>query len=242
MPNATPYIICSPLRGDLIELAHGSPGVRHIDPWLVANEAFIAHTNRLARRWSPDASLALPAWALYDCAEASGAVIGLEEREGSSGGPEPVTMLAAMPTLRDDEWHCLALRGPSERLARTLDEASGLLGMRTVTSVVAWDDPVLGVLAAGRTPQVLTAWTPAHPEASATIRLDSGTPRPENTQPDRLRLDPADHAAMQRVQSLIESGRRVWIASVHQIPRRDGEGDSARAGGAGGITLEVEAP
>ena len=216
MPNAIRYLICAPPQSALITRAHRAQSIRHVDPWLVRNASFIERVNQLARRWAPDESLTIPEWALYDCAESSGFIAGFEEPvdESPNSIPAPRTMLAASPGLRRDEWHCLALRGPTEHLRQSLEFAFDLTGASGITAVFGWADPLLPELTRGWSPEVLTAWTPAHARpASATLRLTDRAPRPAEARTETVRLNPHDPAAMQLIQSQIEFGRRAWLGN-----------------------------
>jgi len=181
----------------------------------IGSAGFIHRLNALHRAHVPSESLTIPSWALYDCAESSGFIVGLETPGGPGSDPDPLTMLAATPGMTGGAWHCLALRGRNDLLGATLEAGLGLAKPARMTGVVCWADPVLGVLAAGRRLGVLTAWTPAHSEpASATYLISQPEPDRAETETERTRLATRDEAMMRRVQGEIEAGRRAWIDGV----------------------------
>lgn len=187
---------------------------RVVDPMRTESGPFIAQLNRLQRAAFEGDGMAVPQWALYDCAEVTGLVAGLLDERGD----EPVSMVAATPMLAPDAWHLFALCArDGSLLTRTLGLVPALLRASALTGVVAWRGgawPAWGTL--GRL-EILTAWTPAHTNpASATVRISPRSARASGASSagecgEIIHLDPADHASMQRVQSRLDGGARVFL-------------------------------
>jgi hypothetical protein len=208
------FAVCAADRAHEWGGAWGRRVDRVIDPMRVECGPFIAQLNRLQRAAFESDGMAVPQWALYDCAEVTGLVAGLlDERSG-----EAVSMVAATPMLEPDAWHVFALGArDGSFLGRTLQLIPALLRPSALTGVVAWRGgawPAWGAL--GR-PEILTAWTPAHTNpASATVRIGGASVRASGAADagggdEIILLDPADHAAMQRIQSGLDGGARVFL-------------------------------
>lgn len=208
------FAVCAADREQEWREAWGGRVHRRIDPMRVESGPFIAQLNRLQRAAFEDGGMAVPQWALYDCAEVTGLVAGLLDERGD----EPVSMVAATPMLAPDAWHLFALCArDGSLLARTLGLVPALLRPSALTGVVAWRGGAWTAWRALGRLEILTTWTPAHTDpASATVRIAPRSARASGASSagecgEIIPLDPDDHAAMQRIQSRLDGGARVFL-------------------------------
>lgn len=204
------FAVCASDRAEDWRSRAEQLGVAMIDPMRTASAGFIARVNELQRTTLDAAGLAIPEWALYDCAETTGVVAGWS-RDGAVG--DPVSMMAATPTPFDGHWHVYGLcaRDPSI-LDRTLALCVELIDPLSVSAVVGWTSPVLGLLADRWPLEILSAWTVSQPEpASATLRAAIGRdPPPLNG--ERFRVDPSDSASLRALHDRVNAGARLFLA------------------------------
>lgn len=175
-----------------------------INPWHHAAGGFIAAINELQHSQRDGLSLGIPAWALYDCAESTGAIVGFSA--GSAGSNHPVSMLAATPAMREGSWHFYALCAHNSSLLKpTIDLAVELLRPREITAVLGWGDGSLGAYIGLGRGELVTAWTPAHTvAASATIRVVPGGAATAGGVV--YELDTSDERSLRSLQREIEGG------------------------------------
>ena len=137
-PILRPYIVASPLgaAGDL----ETAVSLERIDPHRLASEPFLDLVERIAEAIHPPGIF--PRWAIYDCVEVPGGVIGLavDARDASPTvrdalqiptdyeGLVPVSVVSAVPMLEAHAWHVYALGGARRgrrRDARSRDRGPG---------------------------------------------------------------------------------------------------------------------
>jgi hypothetical protein len=163
--------------------------------------------------------IAIPRWAVYDCAEMPGAIIGVlrEPIESPCDQPlDPVGLVLATPHAEPGDWHLygLTVRRPDrpvdEVRASVVGAALMLLGARRVTLTAPWTSPLLGLLTRVGKVEVLAARTLLHgPGAVATVAVWGA---------DRCSREPAGTAVpvgevgfVEHVEALLERGRRVVL-------------------------------
>ncbi|MBZ0170805.1 MAG: hypothetical protein K8E66_00345 [Phycisphaerales bacterium] len=192
--------------------AESSSSIHLIDPWRVSCGAFLSSLNEFLSRTRVAGSLGVPAWALYDCAESTGAVIGFTH--GAHHPGEPISMVAVTPMMRDGAWHFYALcaREPC-LIPTTLELAVGVVQPREFTTVLAYTDGLFDAcLSLGRI-ELVTAWTPAHTDpASATIRVFPGNAAASGGH--HLDVNARSSDEMVRVQHDIENGARFAVEAA----------------------------
>lgn len=200
------YLLCTPER---VPLLPGLPAfdpnrIRVIDPRSLTSDLFVDAVNAVV---SGDPK-PVPRWALYDCAETTGVVVGCLDHRGL-----PVSLLAATPTTVEGEWHTFTLRAHDPGLAiRTARLMVDLTRPRAVTAVSPYRGGSIDVFTMLGRVMLVTAYTPAHSEPmSATIRVHPGEERP--TGGEVLTVDTRREEALRRLQDEIESGDRYDIAA-----------------------------
>lgn len=125
--------------------------------------------------------IAIPRWAVYDCAEIPGAVLGLlrEPIDSPCDQPlDPVGLVLATPHAEPGDWHLygLTVRRPERPIdevrAAVVGAALDLLGARRVTLTAPWTSPLLAQLTFVGGVEVLAARTLLHgPGAVATVAV-----------------------------------------------------------------------
>lgn len=204
------YAICASDRAEDWRGRAWRLGVAMVDPMRTASGDFIVRVNALQRSALGAAGLSVPEWALYDCAETTGVVAGWSR--GRAGG-EPASMIAATPTPREGHWHVYGLCDrDGSLLGRTLSLCIGLIEPVSVSAVVGWTSPVLGLFADRWALEILSAWTVSQPEAaSVTVRatIAGGV---SGVMGERFRVDPNDHGALRALHERVISGERLLIA------------------------------
>lgn len=176
--------------------------------------------------------IAIPRWAVYDCAEMPGAVVGVLRTpiESPCDRPlDPVSLVLATPHAEAGDWHLYGLT--VRRPARPVDEercevvraAMMLLGARRITLTAPWNSPLLLHLAATRPTELLAARTLLHgPGDVATIAVWSEDG-----------WDGADAEAAQigtpgligRAQAALEAGERIMLTARYSIASAHSEAD-----------------
>lgn len=171
-----------------------------------------------------DASL--PRWAVYDCAEVPGAVIGLLRDDTPTPAPTPLDPLAiilATPHAEDGAWHLYGLnvchsasdaRGVRLRL---IAGAIRLLNARQTSLVVPWSAPWLDRLCELGSLELLCARTALHlHDPSAALMLhDRNAPTLRSAAREDLTipLESDDlHLVLDRMQDVIETGSRLFLS------------------------------
>lgn len=233
-PILRPYIVASPLgaAGDL----ETAVSLERIDPHRLASEPFLDLVERIAEAIHPPGIF--PRWAIYDCVEVPGGVIGLavDARDASPtvrdalqiptdyDGLVPVSVVSAVPMLEAHAWHIYGLGALEGAADETLDLAIAVLDIRTIVGTTAWSSPDLGVHARLGPLEVLTAWTPAHGNpATLTYRIGGDGATLPKTPPSYTSIACNDGAALRELQQSLESGRRFRIVGLPL-----GEGDERR--------------
>ena len=175
-----------------------------IDPRTLASEPFIDAVNDTVSRGPKP----VPRWALYDCAETTGVVLGCLDHRGM-----PVSLLAATPTTEAGEWHAFTLCAHDPGLSiRTAKLMVDLVRPNVVTAVCPYRRGNLDVFTVLGRVGLVTAYTAAHSEPmSATIRVQPGEKRPPGG--DALTIDTRREEALRRLQQEIEAGGRYDIAA-----------------------------
>ncbi len=206
------YAVCSPERASRLPGLPGlEPGtIRMVDPRVVSSKPFLDAIDRVISGGPKP----IPRWALYDCAETTGVVLGCLDHRGG-----PVSLLAATPTTTEKEWLVFALRAHDPGLSiRTARLAVELLEPRALTAVCPYRGGAIDVLTTLGPASLVTAYTAAENEPmSATIRVRPGAPGPDGGHAERI--DTRCEQALRRLQSEIEQGNRFEITAG---PDRDG--------------------
>ncbi|USN98874.1 MAG: hypothetical protein H6810_12065 [Phycisphaeraceae bacterium] len=195
-PGHRAYVICT--TGRTLPGSSNMPGLVRIDPWKTSSGAFVDAVNALQQSRLGD--LAVPVWALYDCAESTGAVVGLLD-----GAGKPVSMLATTPTLERGAWHFYAVCAHDPAvLAGTFSVAVEVLRPKVFSMVLPWEGGAFGACLEIGAMELVTARTPCHTEPrSATVRVRPGAATPAG---NRATVNTRDAAALQRLQEEIEQG------------------------------------
>jgi hypothetical protein len=172
-----------------------------LDPGDLSAAAFLAHIERLDELVYGPRGLALPRWALYDCALAPGVVVGLAARERDLGDVARVAMAIAaggdgarfvplsactlVPMMPRGAFWCDALAslnqaapGSAPAGLRRLSLVYGLAGLETrvLYAATQWRSPSVEVYASLGSLRVESALTPAHARP-ATLVLRADAPR-----------------------------------------------------------------
>lgn len=173
------------------------------------------------------ADTAVPRWAVYDCAEVPGAVIGfLRTPVCSADDPslDFLSLVLATPLAEPGAYHLYGLtvrsEGPEGEVQslrlRTLWSAMDLLQADRATMVFPWSSPVVRGLPTLGTVEILAADTPLHgPVPAPTLMLyGAATPSPRRLDPPAYRFSPDSpelSAVLNRLRDSIESGRRFLL-------------------------------
>lgn len=175
--------------------------------------------------------IAIPRWAVYDCAEVPGAVIGQlrEPIESPCDRPlDPLALVVATPHAEAGDWHLYGLT--VRRAERPIDEvrcsiiaaAIELLAARRVTLTVPWTSPLLAQLAGTGPTEVLAARTLLHgPGAVALVAVWSKDRWDGAARAQRVQLGAAGLA--DRVELGLDAGERFILAARCAAPPRVGE-------------------
>lgn len=197
------------------------PGVLVLDPMRAPDAELIGPLQ------PPDdgpEDTAVPRWAVYDCAEVPGAVLGILRApiESQFDRPlDPLSLVLATPHAEAGAWHLYGMTvrstvGPVDEIRRrTIDVAMDLLLADRATLIVPWASPLLERLATTATVEVLSAQTPLHgPRPAATLmisRAPGGGPQAAGRAvfhvPDADGLAPM----LGRLQDSLEAGRRFLL-------------------------------
>ena len=222
-PISRPYIVASPLgaAGDL----ETAVSLERIDPHRLASEPFLDLVERIAEAIHPGI---FPRWAIYDCVEVPGGVIGLavDARDASPtvrdalqiptdyDGLVPVSVVNAVPMLGAHTWHVYGLGALEGDAAETLDLAIAVLDIQTIVGTTAWSSTDLGVHARLGPLELLTAWTPAHGNpATLTYRIScDGAALPKVSPSTSIACNDCD--ALRDLQHSLESGSRFRIVGL----------------------------
>jgi hypothetical protein len=188
----------------------GVPLRLRFDPMRVDSAPFLERLARLDREHFGAAGMRTPRWALYDCGEAVGAVLGFAAR--TAEGPDPVSLLIALPTVRSGAW-LLTTLGAADRDARllgpTLAIGRAALGDGPLTAVTQWAGAELPAYAAHAPLALRAAWLPAH-DVPATAVVEIGA----SGRIDRIErwIDPADEGMLHALHRRLEAGEPLAIA------------------------------
>jgi hypothetical protein len=209
--------------------------VEWIDPHRLDREPVLDLVHRLADELHTRAGGEFPRWALYDCVQTPGGVVGfaVSARDASPTvrevlrvpedytGPVPVSMVAAVPMLDRGAWHLYGLGAIEGSPAPALELAMTVLGIRSAVGTTGWRSPDLEAHTRLGPLEVLTAWTPAHTEpATLTYRFDVDAVVGETGASTTIAF--RDVAALRVLQEAIESGDRYRIVGPPV-----GDGDAA---------------
>ncbi len=179
--------------------------------------------------------MATPRWALYDCAELPGAVLGLcarhdalPARVASALGAKradwlPLTFLMAVPSQLPGRWLVHSVCGlpeaceGEERDLRpaTMRFAYPWLGARHVTSICQWQGDRLALHARWGALELDAAWLPSHDHpASCVFHYEPRATRERvgaRLPPAAFGVDPTDCGQLQQLQEQIERGVRLRL-------------------------------
>lgn len=200
------YVVCTPERAALLPGLRRGRSIEVIDPRRVSSERFIDALDALLAGGARE----LPRWALYDCAETTGAVVGYLD-----GAGVPVSMLAATPTAAEGGWHFFALRAHDTGMsARVVSLAAEIIRPGFCTAVLSYRGRMFDAYTRLGRASLISAWTPAHSEAaSATIRVRPGDNRGGETGAERVAIDTRNEEALRGLQLDIEHGARCEISA-----------------------------
>ncbi len=209
--------------------SRGISGLDVFDAFSTARPEIVARLLRLDQHLHAAADRALPAWVLYDCALAPGAVVGFAAPPAELGVDlfgaleaddfAPVSFAMVIPTLDPacPLMHSLAAAehllpgdpGPGALLDATRELAEALLGLDRYLATVPWRSDLTAVFAARHAVRVLAARCPTHddPETAVLKVCDAPTvgARP-------LPLDLATPADQEALQCALDRGDAAWLA------------------------------
>lgn len=213
------------------------------DPTRAGAAPFVDALLRLDAWIFGERGLAMPRWALYDCAALPGFVCGLgvpageldTEARAELGVPPgssslvPVSLLVAIPLLGVGRWLVTSLGSAGALLfepgldLRTLRLGLSMMRARTVMATAQWGSPELATFARMAKLRVRAAWLPAHDiPGTAVIELDLARAPRDGAAPDsgaEERIEVTE-ASLQEMQRDIEAGIEITLAGP---PERHGE-------------------
>lgn len=188
LDRCEPYVVATEQLQARLELKPLGLGIRpehRFDPLRVASAPFLDRVQTLDSLTYGPVGMAMPRWALYDCAELAGALVGLGTRAqhlpprlratfavpDDYEGLVALSMYIAVPLLGERRWLSHSLCSINE-VAPTaappgmtvLTMALGLVtvGARQCIGVTQWGSPKLATYAKFAPLTLLTAWSPAH--------------------------------------------------------------------------------
>ncbi len=230
LEHLSPYVVATSavaVHLDLAPLGQLITPEQHFDPLRRASAPFLRRVEQLdAAEYAPR-GMAMPRWALYDCAELPGVITGLAHR--TSEGLLPLSMLIAVPMLGERRWLIYTIASPRAQLRfATLALGLALVRAREIDATLQWSSPELPVYAHFAPLDVRAARLPAHDVPATCVlrfqvdpdRLDQAIAGADADWPGAERLDVHDPAVLARLQSGVEAGLRVQIVGH---PAREGE-------------------
>lgn len=210
----------------------------YVDPTRAGSERFLHALEQLDRLAYAPSGMATPRWALYDCAQLPGAVIGLcaelsalpdsvrEALEVEGEGLVPLTFLMALPMLERNAWLVHSVCGVSEMLQigtrdlrpATMRFAYSWLGVKRVTSICQWKGDRVMLHGRWGALDLLAAWMPSHDiAATCTFRYVPSENRELHgsiAPRDAFPLDDDDEAGFQELQRALERGEGLRVVDV----------------------------
>ena len=183
-----PYVVATrklQAQLDLAPLGLEVAPEHRFDPMRVASAPFLDRVQTLDRLTYGPVGMAMPRWALYDCAEMAGALVGLgtlardvpARLKNTFAIPDDydglvaLSMYIAVPLLGERRWLSHSICSINEVAPSAappgmtvLTMALGLLtvGARDFTGATQWSSPKLAAYAKFAPLTLLTAWSPAH--------------------------------------------------------------------------------
>jgi hypothetical protein len=228
-PSLRPWLITA--DPSLAAAGRATPGLDVHDAFSAARPNVVRRLLALDHHLHAHDRRALPAWVLYDCALAPGAVVGFAApREALTpeavarfgvGDAElfPVSFAMVIPTAAPAAslMHSLAaapdLLGDPSFAGSLLDATRALaestLGLDTYLATAPWASPLPGRFAAHRPCRVLAALCPTHDEP-ATAVLTVGEPVDPEAHPAPFDLGTGE--GLEALQRALEAGHKAWIA------------------------------
>jgi hypothetical protein len=228
--HLSPYVVATSAVAahlDLAPLGQLIAPEHTFDPLLRASAPFLHRVEQLdAAEYAPQ-GMAMPRWALYDCAELPGLITGLAQMDDE--GLCPLSMLIAVPMMGERRWLIYSIASPRAHLRfATLALGLGLLRAGEINATLQWSSPELPVYSHFAPLELRAARLPSHDvPATCVIRFQVDTTRIEHAiadtdadPPNAERLDVQSEAVLERLQRTIEAGERVSIVGH---ARREGQ-------------------
>lgn len=239
-----PYVIAT---APLLRRIDDSPlGVRlskdrFYDPTRRRSEAFVDLIDRVDVMTFGPLGMRMPRWAIYDCAELPGAIVGLGGSHDKLPEPlrseiapaefVPFTMCMATPMVAEGHWLVYSISSLLELVpnfdtvatsAETLAIALAMLRVKRATGTIQWGSHRLAAQARFGPLAVRAAWVPAHTHPATCVfewAVDDASQeqalKPPLASPDgAFPVDEADHPALQRLQARIEGGEELELTGV----------------------------
>lgn len=183
-----PYVVATQALQTQLDLQPFGLQIRpefRYDPLRVSSAPFLDRVQTLDSLTYGPRGMAMPRWALYDCAEMAGAIIGLGTRPDDLpprlqatfavpkdyDGLVALSMYIAVPLLKDGHWLSHSICSINEVAPSAappgmtvLTMALGLvaLGAQHFVGATQWSSPKLSAYARFAPLSLLTAWSPAH--------------------------------------------------------------------------------
>ncbi|MEL7371705.1 MAG: hypothetical protein AAFN74_22465 [Myxococcota bacterium] len=155
------------------------------DPLKVRSAPFLDRVQTLDALTYGPVGMAMPRWALYDCAEMAGALVGLGTRAAHLSAPlrrtfaipddydglVALSMYIAVPLLGERRWlsHSICsinevapTAAPPNMTVLTMALGLVTVGARHFTGATQWGSPKLAAYSKFAPLSLLTAWSPAH--------------------------------------------------------------------------------
>ncbi|MFO0760351.1 MAG: hypothetical protein U0359_27970 [Byssovorax sp.] len=223
-----PYVVATSAVAahlDLAPLGQLIAPEHTFDPLLRASAPFLHRVEQLDDAEYTPQGMAMPRWALYDCAELPGLICGLGEP--GDEGLRPLSMMLAVPMLGERRWLVYSIASPQAHLRfATLALGLGLIRAGEINATLQWSSPELPVYAHFAPLTLRAARLLSHDvPATCMIRFEVDPDRIEHAiadtdadPPGAEVLDVRDHAVLDRLAHAIEEGREVQIVGH---PRRE---------------------
>ena len=188
LERCEPYVVATRALQAQLNLEPLGLAIRpehRFDPMRVSSAAFLDRVQTLDALTYGPVGMAMPRWALYDCAEMAGALVGLGTRAAhlparlrstfavpdDYDGLVALSMYIAVPLLGDRRWLSHSICSINEVAPSAappgmtvLTMALGLVtvGARDFVGATQWSSPKLVAYSKFAPLTLLTAWSPAH--------------------------------------------------------------------------------
>ncbi len=227
---------------------------RLYDPTKRSSEAFVDLIDRVDVMTFGPLGMRMPRWAIYDCAELPGAIVGLgapydklPEQLRSEIAPAPFvpfTMCMATPMVAEDHWLVYSISSLLELVpgydvdttsAETLAISLALLRVKRATGTIQWGSHRLAAHTRFGPLDVRAAWVPAHTHPATCVfewsvdeaNLKRALSPPAASPDDAFVVEEANLDGLKTLQKRIEAGEALEL--VGTTPAAVGRAPRAQA-------------